>query len=323
MMELVIAPQCAKIGLWRCLKAGVNPEFPEQGTPQGGIVSPLLANIALNGIESIGESRKPSGKTKIDHIETIRYADDVVAICKSRSQAEELFEKIRAWLAPIGLKVKESKTRIVAATEGFDFLGWHFVVQSNGKFRSTPSEANYQAFKEKVKEIVNSSNLKTEEKSKKLAPIVRGWRNYHRHCKMKGSRFSLWYLQYDAWKRFNKDKNTNRDLTTKLIARAFPTVGYAENKFVNVKEDKSPFDGDMIYWSARQSLRYDGLTVELLKKQKHKCAECGLGFWTGDKVEVHHKDGNHGNWKRSNLVAIHNHCHHYIHMKGVGKDSKS
>ena len=61
-MEELIAPKGLKLGIFRCLKAGVNPEFPEQGTSQGGVVSPLLANIALNGIESIHQSKDNQGR---------------------------------------------------------------------------------------------------------------------------------------------------------------------------------------------------------------------------------------------------------------------
>jgi retron-type reverse transcriptase len=103
----------------RCLKAGVNPEFPEQGTPQGGVVSPLLANIALNGIENIHYS--------------VRYADDLVFLLKPQDKAEEILEKVANFLATRGLNIKPSKTRLVASTEGFDFLGWHLVVQANGR----------------------------------------------------------------------------------------------------------------------------------------------------------------------------------------------
>ena len=71
-MAKLIAPKGLKLGIYRCLKAGVNPEYPEQGTPQGGVVSPLLANICLNGIEEIHKS--------------VRYADDMVIIRATRSQ---------------------------------------------------------------------------------------------------------------------------------------------------------------------------------------------------------------------------------------------
>jgi len=74
------------------------------------------------------------------------------------------------------MKVSEKKTKLTATTDEFDFLGWHFNVQSNGKFRCTPSMDNYKAFRQKVKTIVNCSNYGATEKAKKLAPVVRGWR---------------------------------------------------------------------------------------------------------------------------------------------------
>ena len=165
-MERLIAPRGLKLGIFRCLKSGVNPEYPEQGTPQGGVVSPLLANIALNGIEEIHQS--------------VRYADDMVIILKPKDNAEAILDKISQFLAERGMKVSEKKTKLTATTDGFDFLGWHFKVQSNGKFRSVPSVDNFKAFRQKVKRIVNSSNIGATTKAEKLAPVVRGWRNYHR-----------------------------------------------------------------------------------------------------------------------------------------------
>jgi len=127
-MERLIAPQGIKLGIFRCLKAGVNPEFPEQGTPQGGVVSPLLANIALNGIEDIHQS--------------VRYADDMVIILKPNESAKVILGKISQFLAERGMNVSAKKTHVTATTDGFDFLGWNFKVQKNGKFRCVPSVDN-------------------------------------------------------------------------------------------------------------------------------------------------------------------------------------
>ncbi|GGA37285.1 hypothetical protein CYANOKiyG1_55260 [Okeania sp. KiyG1] len=243
-MTKVIAPQQIKTGLWRCLKAGVSPEFPEQGTPQGGVVSPLLANIALNGIEEIHPS--------------VRYADDMVFFLKPKDNAEKILEKVQQFLAKRGMNISTEKTKITWATTGFDFLGWHFKVQENGKFRCTPSEENYEKLRKKAKAIVNNSVLATATKAKKLSPIIRGWRNYHRYCKMDGSRFSLWYLNQDVFIRFRADKNKGKNEAIKLVNQAFPVVSYSENKFVMVKGEKSPYDGDLLYWSKRNSNLYDG-----------------------------------------------------------------
>ena len=137
-MDRLIAPLGIKTGIFRCLKSGVNPGFPEQGTPQGGVVSPLLANIALNGIESI--HRYSDRETRGIVMEpSIRYADDMVIVLRPQDDAEQILEQISQFLSERGLKVSEKKTRLTATTDGFNFLGWHFKVQNNGKFRCVPS----------------------------------------------------------------------------------------------------------------------------------------------------------------------------------------
>ncbi|MDD1475060.1 RNA-dependent DNA polymerase, partial [Dolichospermum sp. ST_sed4] len=105
-MDRLIAPKSIRQGIFRCLKAGVNPEFPEQGTPQGGVVSPLLANIALNGIESIHRYHedhrvKITNKTSREYIiePSIRYADDMVIILRPQDDATEILDKISQFLA--------------------------------------------------------------------------------------------------------------------------------------------------------------------------------------------------------------------------------
>ena len=279
--------------------------------------SPLLANIAINGIEKIGEY-KLGGKTIS---KCIRYADDCVFILKPHDNAEQLLFRIEEFLAERGMNVSQKKTKVTASTDGFDFLGWHFYVQkSNDKFRSVPSEENFKTFRSKVKRIVNNSNYGAETKVLKLAPIVRGWRNYHKYCKMDGSRFSLWNLSTSAFKRFKKQKTINRYQAEEMVKRAFPSVSYSENKFVNVKGEKSPFDGDVNYWSKRNSVLYDGLTAKTLRKQNHSCGHCGLKFLDEEKVELHHIDGNHNNCKPKNLLAIHRSCHQYVHMGNSRKD---
>ncbi|MGI2909598.1 group II intron reverse transcriptase/maturase [Tolypothrix sp. VBCCA 56010] len=305
-MSRLIAPLGLRDGIFRCLKSGVNPQFPEQGTPQGGVISPLLANIALNGIEEIHQS--------------VRYADDMVIILKNEDDADEILKKISQFLADRGMNVSEKKTKLTTSTDGFDFLGWYFKVQSNGRFRSVPSVNNFKTIRQKIKHIVNNSNYGAEDKAKKLAPLVRGWRNYHKFCKMDGARFSLYHTQHRTYKVFNKETKQDRHTSKKLLDKAFPTVPYSENKHVNVKGDKSPFDGDIVYWSQRNSKLYSDTTSKALKRQNHKCGQCGLKCMTEESIHLHHIDGNHNNWKVKNLLAVHESCHDYNHM---GKRHKS
>ena len=207
-----------------------------------------------------------------------------------------ILERISQFLAERGMNVSQKKTKLTATTDGFDFLGWQFYVQTNGKFRSVPSVDNFKTFRQKVKRIVNYSNNGATVKADKLAPVVRGWRNYHRFCKMDGTRNSLYHIQNRAFKVFNKEPKQNRYTSKKLIDKAFPAVPFSENEHINVKGDKSPYDGDLAYWSMRNSKLYDGETSKALKKQNHKCGSCGLKMLSDEKVHLHLVDGNHNNW---------------------------
>jgi RNA-directed DNA polymerase len=320
-MENLIAPKGIKLGIFRCLKAGINPEFPLQGTPQGGVVSPLLANIALNGIEDIhkyhvASNKRITNKTHEKRIitPTVRYADDLVFILRPQDDANEILGRIDKFLAARGMKISEKKTKITAATDGFDFLGWNFKVKANGKLNITPSVENFKKFRQKVKNIVNCSNYGSKVKAEKLAPIVRGWRNYHRFCDMSGSRFSLWFLNERTRVVFNKETKNTKESSVELVKKAFPTVSYSQSGHVMVKGNKSPYDGDLPYWSQRNSKLYDGATSKALRKQNHSCGHCGLKLTSDERVNLHHIDGNHDNWKPKNLQAIHKSCHDYLHM---------
>jgi retron-type reverse transcriptase len=91
---------------------------------------------------------------------------------------DEILDKIQRFLAERGLNISERKTKLTKTTDGFNFLGWKFIVQqNNGKLRCTPSADNFKAFRTKVKNIVNNSNYVATVKAEKLAPVVRGWCN--------------------------------------------------------------------------------------------------------------------------------------------------
>jgi 5-methylcytosine-specific restriction endonuclease McrA len=113
---------------------------------------------------------------------------------------------------------------------------------------------------------------------------------------------------------FNQETRQNRYTCKQLLGQAFPSVSYSENKFIKVRRAKSPYDGDLPYWSERNSKLYDGKTSQALKKQNHTCARCGLKLMSDEPIYLHHIDGNHHNWKTSSLEAIHESCHDYLHM---------
>jgi RNA-directed DNA polymerase len=147
-------PARERVARW--LTAGVieNGRYAptDEGTPQGGVISPLLMNIALHGMETAAGARystAPShrGWSVPGTPVLVRYADDLVALCYSREHAEQVKERLAAWLAPRGLTFNEDKTRIVHLSEGFDFLGFnvrHY--RSTGKLLIKPSKAAVKRF---------------------------------------------------------------------------------------------------------------------------------------------------------------------------------
>jgi len=179
----------------RFLKAGYvdNNVFhnTSQGTPQGGIVSPLLANIALHGIEKIlGITYKEKiNKGNLTHItkgkyRMVRYADDFVIFAKSKENIESIYVILNSYLEKRGLKLAEDKTRITHISEGFDFLGFHFRQYENSegyKCSSSPSKDSQKRFKSKIKEICKTTyGNNVDVLIKRLNPLITGTANYWR-----------------------------------------------------------------------------------------------------------------------------------------------
>ncbi len=171
------------------LKAGVvengRLSRTEEGTPQGGVVSPVLLNIALHGMEqAAGVRYQTTGSNAVwtvaDSPVLIRYADDLVALCHSRDEALEVKARLARWLAPRGLVLNEDKTRVVTLDEGFDFLGFN-VRRYHGKLLIRPSNAAQRRIRERLRsEIWSLRGANAGAVIRRLNPIVRGWAAYYR-----------------------------------------------------------------------------------------------------------------------------------------------
>jgi RNA-directed DNA polymerase len=178
-----------KVILRKWLKAGVvdmgQLKATEAGTPQGGIISPTLANLALDGLEKLLAERfgaKASKLARKHKVYMVRYADDFVISGTSQELLEnEVKPVVEAFLAERGLQLSAEKTHVTQITHGFDFLGWN-VRKYGGKLLIKPSKKNVQAFYGKVAGIINSNKAaKQENLIRLLNPVIRGWTQYHRH----------------------------------------------------------------------------------------------------------------------------------------------
>src|SRR4051794_12207181 len=174
--------------LRKWLKAGFMEEHvlhaTEEGTPQGGICSPALANLTLDGLERVLRGRYPkatalSRKAKVN---LVRYADDFIITGNSKELLEtEVKPLVESFLSERGLELSAEKTRITPIEDGFDFLGQN-VRDYNGTILVKPSRKNVATFLTKVRGIIKANKQATAgHLIVQLNPVIRGWANYHRH----------------------------------------------------------------------------------------------------------------------------------------------
>ncbi len=270
-----------KAGIFEAGK-GFSPT--EAGTPQGGVISPLLLNIALHGLEEAAGVRYRTGSHAGEMADAspalTRYADDLVVCCHSRQQAEQVKARLAAWLAPRGLAFNEAKTRIVRLDEeGFEFLGVHLRRYPIGKLFIKPSAPAIKRFRKRLaSEFRALRGANVAKVLAKINPIVRGWVAYYRPV-VSSRVFAaltnyLWKLAYKwaCWShpnkpkrwivqryfgKFNKFRNDrwvfgDRDTGAYLPKPAWTNI----TRHTLVKGGASPDDPDLAaYWARRRRKR--------------------------------------------------------------------
>lgn len=162
--------------------------FPTQaGTPQGGSISPTIANMVLDGLEFMLNKRfrkhYENGVYVNPKVNLVRYADDFIITGESRELLESQVKPlVEAFMTERGLTLSPEKTVITNICDGFDFLGFNIRRYSNGKFLIKPSQKNVKTFLDKVRRIIKHSKASTQQELiGKLNPIIRGWALYHAH----------------------------------------------------------------------------------------------------------------------------------------------
>ena len=185
--------QTDKVTLQKWLKAGYvykDELFPtETGTPQGGIISPTLANLTLDGLETVLRDKLAVSKTgkftnnsaAKHQVNFVRYADDFIITGRTKELLEnEVKPLVENFMKERGLTLSEEKTKITHIEEGFDFLGWNFR-KYDGKLLIKPSNKNVKAFLGNIRETVKrNKTAKQENLIGLLNPKIRGWANYHK-----------------------------------------------------------------------------------------------------------------------------------------------
>jgi RNA-directed DNA polymerase len=326
----------------------------------GGVISPLLANIALHGLETLITQTFPKiyrvingKKVTIRPPKLIRYCDDFVVIHSDLSIIQKSQQVISEWLKGIGLELKPSKTSIThtftlyQGKVGFDFLGFHIRQYPVGNYLSakkgngtilgftttvTPSKESLKRHIFEIGRIIdNHQNAPQSGLIDKLNPIIRGWSNYYSTVPS-WDIFSkadfLIYQKLRAWA-INRCASSNKHRTVNKYWRkigsdnwrfctheGYKLAKHTDTKIIRytqVKGNRSPYDGDWIYWSTRMGHHPEvpSRVAFLLKRQKGKCTHCGLYFQDGNLMEVDHitplSKGGKDEYK--NLQLLHRHCH--------------
>ncbi len=281
-----------------------------EGTPQGAVCSPVLANIALDGLDAVLRCLKlPGGRGRL-HL--VRYADDFAVMAPTRDLLEQALPYISAWLAERGLELHPEKTRIVSIDQGFPFLGFH-LRRYKGKLLIKPQKEKVLA---KLREW--AAWLKGHKASSAAAviqylnPRLRGWAAYYRHAVSKRT-FRVGTRRW-VFAATTRDRRGRRRLLALHQLGDTPIV-----RHVMVRLGASPDDPTLrAYWATRQQQRRrrDPMPPPshraLATRQDGRCPVCRRDLSNGEPLDVHHwvpvADG--GTDGRHNLVLCHEACHY-------------
>jgi len=335
------------------LKAGVMEcgRFAptEEGTPQGGVISPLLLNIALHGMEAVaGCFNDRSGeRTRMEAPVFVRYADDFAVLCHSEAEAYRVKEKLSLWLGPRGLSFNEGKTSVVHLEEGFDFLGFN-VRRYNGKLLIKPSRQAIKRIRERLRnEMISLRGSNAAAVIRKLNPIIRGWATYYRTVVSKKTFGDLddyvWKLT-QKWAKHTHPRKPRCWYIPKYFGRFNATrhdnwvfgdreTGYYVYKFawtriqrhVMVKGRNSPDDPSLEeYWASRRRKNlpetFDKMSINLAARQKGVCPLCQQPLISGAEYEPD-SPREWAAWFSASMKPLHK--HHFIYRRDGGSDNRN
>ncbi len=328
----------------------------DRGVPQGGIISPLLANIALHGMESVlGIKYDKYGYSK-SRRGIVRYADDLVVFCETKENALSAIETLTQWMKTKGLKFSESKTKIVHLSEGFEFLGFNIKhyqdrnTKTGRKVLIKPSKKSLQRIRDKIRQIwLDNIGHNVDNLINQLNPVIRGIANYYRtvtSSEIFGKLDTWMYLRgrrYAArmhpnknqqwrhkryWGRLNLERNDKWVFGNKQTGKHILKFSWFNIKrHPLVKGKASPDDPNLKeYWEKRRKLSARTLTPSyqyIAQRQDYKCPHCGESLFNDESTQRHHKKARHlgGQDTYANLELLHYYCHQQKHSSNIKNES--
>ncbi|WHQ99743.1 group II intron reverse transcriptase/maturase [Klebsiella pneumoniae] len=344
--------------LRKWLKSGYMEEGTfnniDAGTPQGGIISPVLANICLDGLErkfhDHALTRKTTRKGNKNKVNYVRFADDFICTGASKELLEQVVMPIvKEFMLERGLTLSEEKTTITHIDEGFDFLGQN-IRKYKGKLLIKPSKKNLKVFLHKIRTAIEANKTVTAAKLITiLNPLIRGWCNYHRHVVAKiAFRYADHYIWKKIWqwccrrhprkgkrwvkaKYFRSSGNRNwifygtehEGKTRQLIqACATPVV-----RHIKIKAEAKMYAPKWeVYFEERlsrnwlNSINGRRRIATIWERQNRVCPICNQQFTQDSGWNIHHivKKVLGGSDAVENLVLLHPNCHRQLHSNEAG-----
>jgi len=323
------------------LKSGVINENvfekTDAGTPQGGIISPTIANMVLDGLEEV---IKRTAEWRNTNLNFIRYADDFIVTGKNDYILSTVKDVIQLFLRERGVWLSEEKTKITHINQGFDFLGFN-LRKYNGKLLIKPSKASIADFWLKIREIFRKCRAHNADVLiSRLNPVIRGWSNYYRHV-VSASIFQRlnhliwsksWY--WTARRHPNKGKHWwKKKYYRKVGSRDWIFSGEHERLFqigrvpivrhVKIIGSVNPFDPAFEeYFEARNVLLWNTSNkyrkvASVFHRQDGRCSVCKQPITIESRYDVHHIKPIVAGGKDNinNLALLHPNCHRLIHAQ--------
>jgi RNA-directed DNA polymerase len=326
-----------------------------EGTPQGGIISPALANRTLDGLETLladrfGGTRRQRERNRV-HL--VRYADDFIITGTSTTLLRhEVQPLVEHFLAERGLRLSHEKTSLTHIQDGFDFLGQNVRRYGNRKVLLKPSRRNVRTFLNRIHTIIRGAgrSMTAGELIQELTPKVRGWALYHRHASSKRTYAYVDHQIHQALWRWAQRRHRGKSahwvkrryfraqggrswrFTGELLTRKgepyevmlMKAAEVRIERHVLIQHGANPYDPaweeyyeDRLRTKMAATLAGRELLRTLYERQGGRCGHCGELFMEREAWQVHHRHWRAygGDDALDNLELLHAHCHHQKHSR--------
>lgn len=332
-----------------------NDVFHEttKGTPQGGIISPVLANIALHGMEKeIGvryiHTTRQGDTLYQNSVGVVRYADDFVIVCPTKAEAVGMYEKLKPYLNKRGLNFAKDKTRVIHISEGFDFLGFNFrqyPTKDGMRLFIKPSKDSVKRAKQKIKEVfIWAKGREVSLLIERLNQTIRGIANYWSptvakkiyrdidsyilkriliYLRQRHHRKGIKWIRQRYFKPDHTGVSKDKWLLTDPLNYEKQIIRMSWTKIerhIKIKQYNSPFDASLKeYFEKRDKKEFNKENTlakqKLAKKSKYKCRVCGNSLVGDEPLEANHIVPKiiGGRDTYENLELLHKSCHKQHH----------